>query len=563
MLTSERSRPVKAGVGATTTSRVTATARENGNGVVRKDGGASVDGARSSPTKKRKLDVARSTPNLKVKREAEGEVRVVGTAVRNGVAVKVEGRVGSEAQGVVKARSPQRRRLESSDESSDDESGDDRGSKRSKQGSTPPRGGMGVDKNRKMVHPLSFHKRDPKTGLPVEQCVFVHAEEIAGVSVEGYSRRPGVFLSPKLPHRTISNQLATEFKNSDNSLIPVGLHYPGIGPQEKFQLVSHSDPDEFDPITEILDTMSLLSTSLLPTHLQSQIFSELGAGGGTHYRIKRALRNHEPQKLVDAVRDYNALVRQCRKDGTFKKRISTLNPLPSPLVEHILTQSYARTVALRVEELKDYQAFSNEVYGELLPKFTSKIFKETHLDSTKIFVDLGSGTGNVVLHAALATGAAAYGCEKMPTPATLAAAQLNEFKARCRMWGLNHGPVELYHASFLDNPDIARILPKADVLLVNNFAFEPDLNQKLLDMFLDLKEGAVVVSLKPFVPSNHVISKRNVESPVNRLKVEVKEYWSGEVSWTDAGGKWYVNTVDGAMVREFWEREKREGRGKE
>lgn len=155
---------------------------------------------RGSPTKKRKLDSARSTPNLKIKREATEEERFGTNAVRNGAAMKVErNRIVAEQPPVVVAkRSPQRKRLESSDESSD-ESEDDRGSKRSKQGSTPPRGCMGVDKNRKMVHPLSFHKRDPKTGQPVEACTFVHAEEIAGVGVEGYSRRLGK-KSPHNPH---------------------------------------------------------------------------------------------------------------------------------------------------------------------------------------------------------------------------------------------------------------------------------------------------------------------------------------------------------------------------
>lgn len=104
------------------------------------------------------------------------------------------------------------------------------------------------------------------------------------------------------------------------------------------------------------------------------------------------------------------------------------------------------------------------------------------------------------------------------------------------------------------------MLRRADVLLVNNFAFEPDLNQKLLDMFLDLKEGAMIFSLKPFVPQNHVITTRNAENPVNRLRMVEREYFSREVSWTDTGGKYYVHTVDGSMIRMFTEKQERRNR---
>ncbi|TGZ83665.1 histone-lysine N-methyltransferase, H3 lysine-79 specific [Ascodesmis nigricans] len=336
----------------------------------------------------------------------------------------------------------------------------------------------------------------------------------------------------------------------------VGLHYPGIGSQEKFQLVSHSDPDEFDPIAEILTTMEKLSDHLCPPDISDQIHSE--TCGGIVYRMRRALKHGDTQKFLDNLKTYNSIVRQCRKDGTFKRRIAGMLQIPFPLVEHILQQSYARTVALEVEGLKDYQAFSNEVYGELLPKFTSKIFRETNLGPDKVFIDLGSGTGNVVLHAALETGCESWGCEKMSKPALLAFRQRDEFLARCRMWGVSHGPVHLEHDTFLENRNIAEAMKRADVLLVNNFAFEPDLNQKLLDMFLDLKEGAIIVSLKPFVPKDHVITERNKESPVGRLRMVEREYFSREVSWTDSAGKYYIQTVDGSMLREYEERERRE-----
>lgn len=344
-----------------------------------------------------------------------------------------------------------------------------------------------------------------------------------------------------------------EFRKAEPALLQIGLHYPGIPQQEVYQLVQHTDPDELDPISEILTTMERVAEHLLPPALADDVHSE--TSGGIVYSLKRALKHGDTAKFLENLKIYNNLVRNCRKDGTFRRMLAGMNTPPFALTEHILSQSYARTVALQVEGLKEYQAFSSEVYGELLPKFTTKIFREAQLNSNMVFVDLGSGTGNVVLHAALETGAESWGCEKMAKPAQLAELQRKEFIARCRMWGVSHGDVHLEHDTFLENKNIADVLRRADVLLVNNFAFEPDLNQKLLDMFLDLKDGAMIFSLKPFVPANHVITTRNAENPVNRLRMVEREYFSREVSWTDSGGKYYVHTVDGSMIREFMEKE--------
>lgn len=299
-----------------------------------------------------------------------------------------------------------------------------------------------------------------------------------------------------------------------------------------------------------------VAASLLPEDVAEQVHSE--TSGGIVYRMRRALKHGDGSGFTKQLDRYNELVRENRKNKAFKRRIATMSTIPFSLVEQILQQAYARTVALEVESLRDYQAFSSEVYGELLPKFTTKIFREAGLTSSQVFVDLGSGTGNVVLHAALEIGCESWGCEKMDKPAELAQRQKTEFEARCRMWGLNHGAVHLEHDNFLENARIAEVLRRADVLLVNNFAFPPDLNQHLLDMFLDLKEGAQIISLRPFVTANHVITIRNVENPVNRLRVTEKQYFSREVSWTDSGGKYYVQTVDGSMLQEFMRRKEQE-----
>jgi [histone H3]-lysine79 N-trimethyltransferase len=88
-------------------------------------------------------------------------------------------------------------------------------------------------------------------------------------------------------------------------------------------------------------------------------------------------------------------------------------------------------------------------------------------------------------------------------------------------------------------------------------------NEALKPKFLDLKEGAIVVSLKPFVSSiNARVTERNVRvlpslslplffidlSKVDDMSaifdVTERPYHSGSVSWGPLGGTYYLHRVD-------------------
>jgi H3 lysine-79-specific histone-lysine N-methyltransferase len=340
-------------------------------------------------------------------------------------------------------------------------------------------------------------------------------------------------------------------------LLLVKMQYPGVTYPERYELVRFADKEEFSPEADILNTMEHVARYLLSPLESNEILSDSpsGSSSGIVYNMRRAIRNDKPQEFLDGLNKYNNLIARFRRDGAIRSNIASMKALPFPLVEHILSQTYARSVAPEVESLKDYEAFTSNVYGELLPRFTTRLFKESGLTADKVFVDLGSGTGNVVLHAALEVGCESWGCEIMKNATALADKQKREFAARCRMWGINPGKFRLERGDFLESPRIAEALKRADVVLVNNYVFDSELNQRLLNLFLDLKEGTQIISLKPFVSTNHVITTRNAENPVSRLRVEEKEYFSNSVSWTDAGGRYYVQTVDGSMLRDFFNQE--------
>ncbi|TFK38629.1 S-adenosyl-L-methionine-dependent methyltransferase [Crucibulum laeve] len=231
--------------------------------------------------------------------------------------------------------------------------------------------------------------------------------------------------------------------------------------------------------------------------------------------------------------------------------------IPKKVLMRIIEENYQRCVGPNVPSLKRYEAFSSTVYGELMPSLTHEIIKITKLKEGSLFLDLGSGVGNVVVQASLQTGCKSFGVELMPHPARVARDMVEQIRIRCRMWGITVGDMELEEGNMLESKRVDELISKADVLLVDNKVFEESLNEALRPKFLDLKEGAIVVSLKPFVSSlNARVTERNVDDISAIFDVTERPYHSGSVSWGNSGGTYYIHRVDRegyAKIRERFE----------
>jgi H3 lysine-79-specific histone-lysine N-methyltransferase len=354
-----------------------------------------------------------------------------------------------------------------------------------------------------------------------------------------------------------SKDQESKFKNpfGGQDTISVSLRYPSRSPLEKFQLKSPRSDEDYKPMDDISETIKLICEFYLPEELKEKLADEGDKNKSKYYRgLLRAWNCESTYDFEDTVLDFNKFLEPLVSDGTIHRELTRKTHMPLPLVKRILDQTYARTVSPRVDTLKAYKNGSDNVYGELLPDFVSDILHETRLNHEQVFVDLGSGVGNVVLQAALEIGAESWGIEMMPNPCDLADLQAKEFPARAKLWGLNVGKVQLLRGDFTRNTRMGEVLKKADVVLVNNQAFTAALNETLLSMFLDLKEGCQVVSLKPFVPVGHKINMRNVDSPVNMFVQREAEYFSNRVSWTDRPGTYYYATKDLKPLRAFQRR---------
>ena len=308
------------------------------------------------------------------------------------------------------------------------------------------------------------------------------------------------------------------------------------------------ESDGYKPLEDIIQSVEKICQYYLSREPDSAVEND---SGSFSRKLKRAVTRQSLDDFIATISDFNTYLDRSATNATMTDNLKTLHHVPLPLVERITSQIYSRTVSPRVESLRRYENGTDNVYGELLPRFVSQIFKDANLTSDQTFIDLGSGVGNVVLQAALEIGCESWGCEIMPNPCKLARLQADEFRARVPLWGIASGEVNLVEGNFLTDNQVAKVLARADVILVNNQAFTPGLNDDLVLKFLDLKEGARLISLKSFVPSGFRMQARTAHDPRNLLDVRRKEYGSCCVSWTDSGGEYFVAVKDSKKLEEF------------
>ena len=309
------------------------------------------------------------------------------------------------------------------------------------------------------------------------------------------------------------------------------------------------DDSAFHAVSDILGVIKNTSEHYIPRNVRPQFEDEVN---GYAQRLKRSMKKQSFPEFQLAIEDYNRCVTALLESGALGHALDSDSAAPPRLVEYILNQTYARTVSPNLKSLRLYEAGTDNVYGELLPRFVSDILThDVRMMPDQVFVDLGSGVGNIVLQAALEAGCESWGCEMMDHFCDIADRQLAEFMSRCQMWGLAPGQIRLERGDFLGNDAIKAALRRADVVLVNNQVFTPALNEALVTLFLDLKDGCRVVSLKSFVPSGYKITERNSENPINLLSVQSKTYFSNCVSWTSQGGSYFISTKDSSRVQSF------------
>ncbi|KAF4605662.1 Nucleosomal histone H3-Lys79 methylase [Pleurotus pulmonarius] len=447
---------------------------------------------------------------------------------------------------------------------------------------------------------------------------FPHDEERASARqwVTAEEGTPGpAFWSSEAVVKRLMRTYVSYFRNpqdpNDHSFEPhptdypyAELEYPNSGAVERYILLQPKDKDHYNPILCLERTLTTIIECYL-TPAQQALFGTmhndaliettsppsspissppnnpslpLPSESETHpptsppkptnllRTLHRAIHLRDGPLFLQTLSSINDLLRKLKypeppsdpllavTQNTLMANARGWTKLPKKVLMRLIEENYQRSVGPHVQSLKNYEAFSSTVYGELMPSLVYDIVQSTGLTEDSIFVDMGSGVGNVVVQASLQAGCKSFGVELMPAPAKIAEKQWEQFKIRCRMWGLRAGDVELEKEDMLKSKKLVEYLSKADVVLVDNKVFDEALNEKLRPMFLDLKDGAIVVSLKPFSPVNARVTERNVDDMTGIFEVTERPYHSGSVSWGPSGGVYYIHRVDRAGYAKVKER---------
>lgn len=218
----------------------------------------------------------------------------------------------------------------------------------------------------------------------------------------------------------------------------------------------------------------------------------------------------------------------------------------------LLMRAYTRIVSPSSRKLRSYKAFSAEVYGELLPSFISEVLTKIDYKPNKKFYDLGCGVGNTTLQAALEFGAEkSGGCEIMDHASLLTYLQEIFMQKQISLFGLKSMNLSFaLDQSFVQNEEVRKECIESDVVLVNNYLFEFELNEEVGKLLYGMKPGSKIISLKNFIQPRYKSSGE--ETIFDYLKVErfeMSDYCS--VSWTANKVPYYISTVQPEILKEY------------
>lgn len=226
----------------------------------------------------------------------------------------------------------------------------------------------------------------------------------------------------------------------------------------------------------------------------------------------------------------------------FFKKLKEKKSISRFAMQQLLLRVYSRIVSPASRKLREYKSFTAEVYGELLPSFTSEVLHKLNFVPSQKFYDLGSGVGNATFQAALEFGAElSGGCELMEHALKLTELQERLLLKHLSVFGLKQMNLDFaLLQSFVNNDKVAKSALDCDVLLVNNYLFDVNLNAEVGKLLNGLRPGTKIISLRNFIRPRY---RATGDSIFDRLSVEKCVSDELSVSWTGSRVVYYISTV--------------------
>ncbi|KAK0181553.1 hypothetical protein PV327_003828 [Microctonus hyperodae] len=321
------------------------------------------------------------------------------------------------------------------------------------------------------------------------------------------------------------------------------LHSPAGAEPIVYQwpLTSGSGSDRHDGALDVVDTMRWVCDDLpdLKLPLENNILQNYDT------------RNYDSMKsLCDRFnRAIDSLV-QLEKGTSLP--CQRLNKRPSRgLLRHILQQTYNQAV-VEPDKLNQYEPFSPEVYGETSYELVCQMIDQIDVTEDDVFIDLGSGVGQVVLQMAAATLCKiALGVERADVPSRYAQGMEINFRKWLNWYGKRCGEYRIVKGDFLAD-EHRESITNATIVFVNNFAFGPTVDHQLKERFADLRDGARIVSSKSFCPLNFRITDRNLSDIGTIMHVSEMTPLKGSVSWTGKPVSYYLHVIDRTKLERYF-----------
>lgn len=275
-----------------------------------------------------------------------------------------------------------------------------------------------------------------------------------------------------------------------------------------------------------------------------------------HYAVDTFIMEELDTNSFDSMKQlcdkYNRAITNIRKLWSGRQPPSCLGSSPCPaLLKHVMTQVYNHAID-NAGLLNHYEPFSPEVYGETSYELVEQVIKEANVTENDIFLDLGSGVGNVVLQVAGAVmPKECIGIEKADKPAKYAEDMERHFVKWMKWYGKCCGDFELIKGDFL-SPEFSTVINKATIIFVNNFAFGPVVNHQLKLKFQNLSDGVRIVSSAEFCSINFRINDRNLGDIGAMMDVHLLSPLKGQVSWTNKPVNFYLQIIDRTLLEKYF-----------
>uniref|UniRef100_A0A1I7YPY2 Histone-lysine N-methyltransferase, H3 lysine-79 specific n=1 Tax=Steinernema glaseri TaxID=37863 RepID=A0A1I7YPY2_9BILA len=263
--------------------------------------------------------------------------------------------------------------------------------------------------------------------------------------------------------------------------------------------------------------------------------------------------------LRDAVATFNKASKTLCKlwKGTTTLLHRADQPIDGVLFKRIWTLAYNRAIKDPKALNRHYGAFSNETYGETTYDRMQAIIEEINPTKKDVFVDMGSGIGQLVIHmAGVSSTQKSVGIEVADLPSSYSKHLESEFLKFMKFFGKNPRRFQLEQGDFLDMKFRRLITEEATIILINNMMFSPELDTRIKrELLSELKDGTRIITTRAYGRVDRSsVTERRLNDVSSILDVQVLQPCANAGSWTSKYVPYYLHTVNRAKLEVYYQK---------